>query len=116
MAAGQWRIGRRAVVNGQRAVELAWRSQPTARAYLGPGPNVPGHQVLQLWVSARTHLPVRLVSFVAVAARQHGPAAGPATVTQVIVYDCRFLAPTTANLAQLRVQVPKGFRRIHMGP
>jgi hypothetical protein len=109
IATGQWRIGRHATIDGRQAIGLIWRKQPTVRAYPGPGPYVPGHQILELWVNAHTHLPMRLVHFIAVSAN-HNPNAISPTKVDVAVVDYRFLAPTPANLAKLQVPIPKGFR------
>jgi hypothetical protein len=99
-AKGQWRIGRHAIVDGQRAVELIWRTQQQLMRV-----------AVDLWVSARTHLPVRLVSVVTFTGkRSRTEATSHATIRVNASYE--FLAPTAANLAKLRVPVPKGFRCI----
>ncbi len=83
---GKWRVVRRTRMDGQPAIELAetpagsWRPLPT-----------------RLWVNARTHLPLRMVT-----------GAGAPVVTQL---DWRFLPPTPANLSRLRVPIPPGYPR-----
>jgi hypothetical protein len=59
-----------------------------------------------LWVSPATYLPMRLTWHWL---DQRG--AGPGTLTG----DFRWLRPTAANLANLRVTVPHGFRQEHSG-
>jgi len=105
---GQWRIGKHATIDGHQAIELVMRNQSTVRAYPGPGRYVPGHQIVQLWVNAHTHLPVRLVSFIAISAN-HSPNSTSPAKTNVAVTDYQFLAPSAANLAKLQMPIPKGF-------
>ena len=50
-----------------------------------------------LWVNARTHLPIRWIT-----------GAGTASVTQ---QDYAYLPPTPANLALLRVPIPRDYPR-----
>jgi hypothetical protein len=59
-----------------------------------------------LWVSPATYLPMRLTWHWL---DQRG--AGPGTLTG----DFRWLRPTAANLANMRVTVPHGFRQEHSG-
>jgi hypothetical protein len=75
----------RTKIGGQPAIELA----ETRSGSLQPLPTT-------LWVSARTHLPIRMIN-----------GAG-AMVTQ---NDWYYLKPTAANMALLRVPVPPGYHR-----
>jgi hypothetical protein len=52
-----------------------------------------------LWVNAQTYLPIRLVIGVG------GGGQG------IAVQDFRYLPPTPANLARLRVPIPAGYPR-----
>jgi hypothetical protein len=56
---------------------------------------ITGDSGITLWVSPSTYLPVRLVL--------------GKSVRQT---DFQWLVPTPANLAQLKVQVPPGFRQV----
>jgi hypothetical protein len=85
IAKGQWRVTGRTKIGGQPAIELA----ETRTGSLQPLPTT-------LWVSARTHLPIRMIN-----------GAG-AMVTQFGWY---YLKPTAANMALLRVSVPPGYQR-----
>jgi hypothetical protein len=82
-------------LNGEQTVEL--------------NSNTPGVTTLDLWVSARTYLPLQSVTT--------GPTGDPnpgKTWTEVDQYS--FLSPTQANLANLQVTVPPGFREIVNAP
>jgi hypothetical protein len=82
-------------LNGEQAVEL--------------NSNTHGATTLDLWVSARTYLPLQSVTT--------GPTGDPnpgKTWTEVDQYS--FLSPTPANLAHLQVTVPPGFREIVNAP
>ncbi len=69
-----------------------------------------------IWVSPGTYLPVRLVIRSALGRYAPGePAAGPLTPGRPAVQltaDITWLPPTPQNLAQLRVPIPAGFRRV----
>ncbi len=67
-------------------------------------PNGPYSETL--WVSPATYLPMRLTWH-----WLDRRGAGPGTLTG----DFRWLRPTAANLANLRVTVPHGFRQEHSG-
>jgi len=85
IAMGQWRIAGRARVGGQPAIELA----ETRTGTFQPLPTT-------LWVSARTHLPIRM---------NNGPWA------MWSQDEWHYLRPTAANMALLRVPVPPGYHR-----
>jgi hypothetical protein len=85
IARGQWRVLRRARLYGQPAIVLS----ETAKGNIAPLPFL-------LWVSARTGLPVKYAS-----------GSGEVTSSGVFVY----LRPTPANLALLRVKIPRGYPR-----
>jgi hypothetical protein len=84
---GQWRIIRLTHLAGQPAIELA----ETRRGTYRPLPAL-------LWVNARTFLPLRMTT-----------GAGTAQAAQTAWY---YLRPTAANLALLRVPIPRGFPRV----
>jgi hypothetical protein len=86
IAEGQWRVVRRTWLDGQPAIELSENST---------GPIFP--LPVLLWVSARTHLPLRWI-------------VGSGT-PQVSQQDFAYLPPTAANLALLRVPIPPGYPR-----
>jgi hypothetical protein len=83
LAAGAWRVVGRAHLNGQPAIELHESGYRK-----GIPESLPG----RLWVNARTYLPIRLVF-------------------GGTVRDFRYLPPTPANLALLRVPIPAGYPR-----
>jgi hypothetical protein len=83
IAAGQWRIVRRTRLEGQPAIELSETSH---------GPDVIEPLPTLLWVSARTHLPIRMVNGV-----------GSTSVTR---NEWAYLPPTAANLKLLDVHIP----------
>jgi len=87
LTAGAWRVAGRAQLDGQPAIELK------DNGYRKGIPEVLGGR---LWVNARTYLPIREVD-------QGG---GWTTVR-----DFRYLPPTPANLALLRVPIPAGYPR-----
>jgi hypothetical protein len=86
--AGQWRVVGRTRLGGQPAIELSETSKGKDR--LLPLP-------VLLWVNARTYLPIRCTSGV-----------GSASVSE---WDYAYLPPTPANLALLRVPIPRGYPR-----
>jgi hypothetical protein len=75
--------------------------QPTVELKTGTH----GVTTLDLWVNANTYLPVQSVT-----TGPTGDANSGQTFTTVDQYS--FLSPTQANLANLRVTVPPGFREI----
>jgi hypothetical protein len=91
VADGDWTALGDAMADGQRAIELRWRG-----ASFGPG------TASYLWVGASSYLPIKGV-FDAGGLRGHQGG----TITDFY----RFLPPTSANLAKLRVPIPEGFRR-----
>jgi hypothetical protein len=87
MTIGQWRVVGLARLDGQPAIEVSETSKGTDR--LLPRP-------VLLWVNARTYLPIRVIW-------------GPSTAFQQ--WDFAYLPPTSANLALLRVPIPRGYPR-----
>lgn len=81
VAHGQWRVARRARLDGQPVIEL---TETTA------GPIFP--RPVELWVNAQTYLPLRCDG---------------GGVSEVFAY----LPPTAANLALLQVPIPRSFPR-----
>jgi hypothetical protein len=90
IAAGAWRVVGRTHLDGQQAIELSQTGR--GRYLLEPGP-------VLLWVNAQTYLPIRLVI-----GTGNGSEGGA-------VVDFRYLPPTPANLARLRVPIPAGYPR-----
>lgn len=86
IAKGQWRVTRRAWLNGQRAILLT----ETAKGSYEPLPTL-------LWVNERTFLPLRMIN-----------GQGRKMWAQE---DWHFLAPTKQNLANLHVTIPPGYHR-----
>ncbi len=85
IARGEWRIIGRTRLLGQQAIKLA---ETRSGEFQG--------RPVFLWVSATTYLPLRMVSV-----------SGRTTE----VHNWYYLPPTKANLAQLRVPIPPGYRR-----
>jgi hypothetical protein len=81
IAHGQWRVARRARLDGQPVIELTETSA-------GPVHPLP----VELWVNAQTYLPLRCDG---------------GGVSEVFGY----LPPTVANRALLQVPIPRGFPR-----
>jgi hypothetical protein len=81
IAQGQWQVLRRTRLDGQPAIELS----ETSRGTFQPLPEL-------LWVNAQTYLPLRC----------EGP---------VSTETWAYLPPTSANRAQLRVPIPRGYPR-----
>jgi hypothetical protein len=86
VASGQWRIIGHTTLDGQQAIKLV----QTSSGQITQG------QPVYLWVSTASYLPLRMVSVV-----------GSTTETQ----NWRYLQPTKASLAHLRVPVPPGYPR-----
>ena len=82
IAKGQWRVTGRTHLNGQQAIQLT----ETPAGIYQPLPTL-------LWVNARTYLPLRMIQGV------NRPVWGQ--------IDWYFLKPTAANLALLRVPIPR---------
>jgi hypothetical protein len=91
IAAGAWRVVARTHLDGQQAIELSETGQHS-QVILEPLP-------VRLWVNAQTYLPIRLV--IGASQDSNGRA----------VQDFRYLPPTPANLALLRVPIPAGYPR-----
>jgi hypothetical protein len=95
LANGQFKIIRRGVVDGHKAIELGMT---------GLNPRMTGlHATAALmWVDAASYLPLRQVLRF--------------STGRVYMADYRFLAPTAANLAKLRVVIPPGYHRTWLLP
>lgn len=89
IAKGQWRVLRRTRLDGQGAIVLS----ETANGTIAPLPFL-------LWVSARTHLPLKYAS------------GGDGTTSSGIF---AYLRPSPANLALLQVPIPRGYPRSDPG-
>jgi hypothetical protein len=83
--------GKKQQIDGATAIELV----------AGEG------QGQQLWIDASSYLPARVVVYDGMAAGPSSPVKRAQVEFQI---DFRWLAPTPANLAQLDVPVPTGFR------
>ena len=95
LATGQFKIIRRGVVDGRKAIELGM----TGLSHSMTGLHA---TAAHLWVDAASYLPLRqILQF--------------STGRQYIT-EYRFLAPTTANLAKLRPVVPPGYHRTTLLP
>jgi hypothetical protein len=117
LTCGHYRVAGRQPIDGVNAIKLV--SLPA------PWPAAPSSQTL--WVSPSTYLPVRLTwaSLVPPRGKDNGrimygsrwqwPAKAKLKVAQVLVGDFRWLRPTRANLAALRVTIPPGFRQRAQG-
>ena len=86
IARGVWRVVGRTQLDGHQAIELR-----------STGRSIDHRRPLQglLWIDAHTYLPIRMVT-------------GSAS-TGIGVLEFRFLPPTAANLALLRVPIPPGY-------
>jgi hypothetical protein len=95
LATGQFKIIRRGVVDGHKAIELGMT---------GLNPSKTGLHATEarLWVDATTYLPLRQVLQFSTG-RQY-------------MTDYRFLQPTPANLAKLRPVIPAGYHRTTLLP
>jgi len=92
IGSGAWRVVGRTQLDGQQAIELSETDRGDNNTALEPLP-------VRLWVNAQTYLPIRLVF----GARKGAPATA--------VQEFRYLPPTPANLALLRVPIPAGYPR-----
>jgi hypothetical protein len=90
IATGAWRVVGRTHVDGQQAIELSETGH--GQYLLEPLP-------VTLWVNAQTYLPIRLV--IGAGRDDQG----------IAVQDFRYLPPTPANVARLRVPIPAGYPR-----
>jgi hypothetical protein len=89
IAKGQWRVLRRTRLDGQAAIVLS----ETTNGTIAPLPFL-------LWVSARTHLPLKYAS------------GGDGTTSSGIF---AYLRPSPANMALLQVPIPRGYSRSNPG-
>jgi hypothetical protein len=92
ISSGAWQVVGRTQLDGQQAIELSETDRGDNNTALEPLP-------VRLWVNAQTYLPIRLVIGVG------GGGQG------IAVQDFRYLPPTPANLALLRVPIPAGYPR-----
>lgn len=95
LANGQFKIIRRGVVDGRKAIELGLTGLFSSRAGLHA-------TAALLWVDAASYLPLREVLRF--------------SSGRVYVSDYRFLPPTAANLAKLRPVIPPGYHRTWLLP
>jgi hypothetical protein len=95
LANGRFTIIRRTVADGHKAIELAMT---------GLNPRMTGLHTTaaHLWVDAASYLPLRQVLRF--------------STGRVDTTDYRFLRPTAANLAKLRVVIPPGYHRTWLRP
>ena len=95
LATGRFKIIRRGVVGGHKAIELGMT---------GLNPSMTGlHATADLlWVDAASYLPLREVLRFSTGRQD--------------VADFRFLPPTPANLAKLRIVIPPGYHRTWLRP
>jgi hypothetical protein len=92
IATGAWRVVGRTHLDGQQVIELSENGHVHGPVFLEPLP-------VRLWVNAQTYLPIRLIM---------GTRNGSEGMT---VQEFRYLPPTPANLALLRVPIPAGYPR-----
>ncbi len=95
---GHYDLGGRQRVDGVEAIKLVERTPQT-----GPFAKHKVPVLETLWVDPSTYLPMRVLWQWPEA---HGQPDG------TLVSDFRWLAPTKANLAALRVKIPHGFRKV----
>jgi hypothetical protein len=95
LANGQFKIIRRTVLDGHKAIELGMT---------GLNPSMTGlHTTAALiWVDAASYLPLRQVLRF--------------STGRVDATDFEFLPPTAANLAKLRIVIPPGYHRTWLRP
>ena len=95
LATGQFKIIRRAAVNGRQAIELG---------LTGLNPRMTGlHTTAALiWVDAASYLPLRQVLRF--------------STGRIEITDFKFFQPTAANLAKLRIVSPPGYHRTRLLP
>jgi hypothetical protein len=86
IAGGAWRVAGRTQLEGQQALELS---------ETGHGTDIIEPFPVLLWVNAHTYLPIRILI-------------GSAS-TSTTVEEFRYLPPTAASLALLRVPIPAGY-------
>jgi hypothetical protein len=90
LATGQFKIIRRDVVDGHKAIELGMTGLSSSKTGLHA-------TAAHLWVDEASYLPLRQVLRF--------------STGRVYMADYRFLAPTPANLAKLRPVIPPGYHR-----
>lgn len=99
IASGGWLVAGRGEIDGHKAIELRWKN--------GIGPLYgPDSGTWELWVDARTYLPVEEILNETGARKQYA------------VTTYQFLPPTPANLATFTVVIPPGFAKVaspHLG-
>ncbi len=95
LANGQFKIIRRSVVDGHKAIELGMTGLSSRKTGLHA-------TAARLWVDAATCLPLREVLRFSTGRQD--------------VTDYRFLPPTAANLAKLRPVIPAGYHRTWLRP
>jgi len=95
LATGQFKIIRRGVVNGHKAIELGLTGLSRRKTGLHA-------TAARLWVDAASYLPLRQVLQFSTGRQD--------------ITDYRFLPPTAANLAKLRLIIPAGYHRTWLLP
>jgi hypothetical protein len=92
IASGGWAVVGRGETDGHKAIELRWKN--------GVGPLYgPDSGTWELWVDAKTYLPVEEILNETGARKQYA------------VTTYQFLPPTSANLATFTAVIPPGFTR-----
>jgi hypothetical protein len=95
LATGQFKIIRRTVVDGHKAVELGMTGLNPSKTGLHATADL-------LWVDAASYLPLREVLRFSTGRQD--------------ISDFRFLPPTAANLAKLHIVIPAGYHRTWLRP
>jgi hypothetical protein len=95
LASGRFRIIRRDVLDGHKAIELGMTGLSQSKTGLHATADL-------LWVSAGSHLPLREVLRFSTGRQD--------------VMDFRFLPPTAANVAKLHIVIPTGYHRTWLRP
>ena len=95
LATGRFKIIRRDVVDGHKAIELGMTGLNPSKTGLHSTADL-------LWVDAASYLPLRqMLRF---------------STGRQDIEDYRFLRPTPANLAKLRIVIPAGYHRTWLWP
>jgi hypothetical protein len=102
-----------AAIDGVRVLKLAGHTKPTSSASATAGVKATTSFAETLWVNASTYLPVQLIwtmnSSTSHQSLGHTSHQAGANTVQT---DFQWLPPTAANLAELAVNIPQGFRKI----
>jgi hypothetical protein len=108
LQAGSWQLVGNTTVGGAPAIELSVLSPPASQT---------GSFVSQkLWVNPSTYLPIREVtSYEMKPIPSNAPPSALPTTRDEVVQNFIFLPPTPANLALLKVTVPRGLAQVPAG-